>query len=166
VARSHPSGTIQIERHPPERTRTSLLLPLACGCSSCCCCCLHSIGALAAAAVSTNAATKRVQYDVVLLPVVRNATTLFWACVAGVAGAGTLLMSFTDLGLAAILVTIVVMPVYQVIGGGLALVGAAATNSSPPARSAAVRAVGTLVLWSVAVGILPVIALGVLMGLK
>lgn len=106
------------------------------------------------------------RHDPVLLPALRSATTLYWVCVAGVAGASTLLLSFTDLGLAAILVALVAMPIYQVIGGGIALVVAAATNSAPLARSAAVRAVGMLVIWSVAVGILPVFALAALLVLR
>lgn len=108
----------------------------------------------------------RVQHDPVLLPAVRNATTLYWASVAGVTGAITLALTFTDLGLAAFLVALIAMPVYQLIGGGIALIATAATNRSPPVRTAAVRAVGTLIFWSVAVGILPVLALAVSMGLK
>jgi hypothetical protein len=73
----------------------------------------------------------------VLLPVVRSAGTLYWASVVGVTGTITGLLSLTDLGLAAILVAIVAMPIYQLIGGVVALIASAASCSRTRAGGAA-----------------------------
>ncbi len=106
------------------------------------------------------------QYDPLLLPAVRRAGTLYWISVAGVTGGITSLLSFTDLGLAALLVALVAMPIYQLIGGVVALVVAAATAPSAPARDAGTRTIGKLILWGFAVGILPVVAFCVYAGMK
>lgn len=46
---------VEVEAHPPERGRRSLILASGC-CTSCCCCscCLHSVGAIAGAAVGAT----------------------------------------------------------------------------------------------------------------
>ncbi len=48
---------VEVEAHPPERGRRSLILASGC-CTSCCCCscCLHSVGAIAGAAVGATLA--------------------------------------------------------------------------------------------------------------
>ncbi len=46
---------VEVEAHPPERGRRSLILASGC-CTSCCCCscCLHSVGAITGAAVGAT----------------------------------------------------------------------------------------------------------------
>lgn len=116
---------VEVEAHPPERGRRSLILASGC-CTSCCCCscCLHSVGAIAGAAAgaalaaaappsspvsaTTDAAGKITVAPAPPAPVSRGAVVLaFWLLSAALTALG-LVAGASDLEVAALTIAVVI----------------------------------------------------------